>query len=98
MGERLLRIVLWDRTQMLKNIWTKQTIQKMPSFFFRELQLITVGFLRFPPSKFVEQIVWFFSFLISVLFDPFFFQYILVYSFIYYILIVIIGIFLTLAL
>ena len=36
----------WDKTQMLKKFrWTKQTEQKMPSFFFRELQLITILFL-----------------------------------------------------
>ena len=45
-----------------------------------------IGFLRVPPLKFVEQIVWFFSFLISLLFGPFF-QYIFVYGFIYYSLI-----------
>ena len=35
-----------------------------------------VGFLRVPPLKFVEQIVCFFSFLISVLFGQFFSVYI----------------------
>ena len=34
-----------DKTQMLKNFLpTKYTVQNMPSFFFRELQLIIVQF------------------------------------------------------
>ena len=69
-----------------------------------------VGFLRVSPLKFVEQIVWFFSFWLvcylvsiwySLLFGHFicyFFQYIFVYSFIYYSLNVIMGIFLAQAL
>ena len=56
-----------------------------------------IGFLRVPPLKFVVKVVWFFSFLISLLFGPFF-QYIFVYGFIYYSLIVIMGIFLARAL
>ena len=56
-----------------------------------------VGFLRVPTLKFVEQIVWFFYFLISLLIGPFF-QYIFVYGFIYYSLIVMMGIFLERAL
>ena len=33
----------WDKTQMLnKFLRTKRALQKVPSFFFRELQLITV--------------------------------------------------------
>ena len=34
----------WDETQMLKKkfLWTKSTLQKMRSFYFWELQLITV--------------------------------------------------------
>ena len=63
----------------------------------RGLMAKPIGLLRVPPLKFVEQIVWFFSFLISLLFDPFF-QYIFVYSFIYYSLITIMGIFLARAL
>ena len=63
----------------------------------RGLMTKPVGFLRVPPLKFVEQIVCFFSFLISLLFGPFF-QYIFVYGFIYYSLIVIMGIFLARAL
>ena len=36
----------WNKTQMLKKfLRKKQTEQKMPSFFFRELQLITVSLL-----------------------------------------------------
>ena len=38
-----------------------------------------VGFLRVPPLKFVEQIVWFFPFLTSLLFGPFFSVYICVW-------------------
>ena len=45
----------------------------------RGLMAKPVGFLRVPPLKFVEQIVWFFSFLISLLFGPFFFIYICVW-------------------
>ena len=56
-----------------------------------------IGFLRVPPLQFVDQIVWFFSFLISLLFGPFF-QYVFVYGFIHYSLIVIMGIFLARAL
>ena len=56
-----------------------------------------IGFLRVPLLKFVEQIVCFFSFLISLLFGPFF-QYIIGYGFIYYSLIVIMGIFFARAL
>ena len=57
----------------------------------------SVGFLRLSSFKFVEQIVCFFSFLISLLFGLFF-QYVFVYSFIYYNLIVTMGIFLARAL
>ena len=42
----------------------------------RGLMTKPIGFLRVPPLKFVEQIVWFFSFLISLLFGPFFSVYI----------------------
>ena len=45
----------------------------------RGLMTKPVGFLRVPPLKFVEQIVWFFSFLISLLFGPFFSVYICVW-------------------
>ena len=38
----------------------------------RGLMTKPIGFLRVPPVIFVEQIVWFFSFLISPLFGPFF--------------------------
>ena len=58
----------------------------------------SIGFLQVPPLNFVEQIVWFFSSLISLLFGSFFFQYIFVYNFIYYSLLVIMGIFLAQAL
>ena len=35
--------VHWHKTEMLKNfLQKKQAVQKMPSFFFREIQLITV--------------------------------------------------------
>ena len=60
----------------------------------RGLMTKPAGFLRVPPLKLGEQIVWFFSFLISLLFVPLF-QYIFVYGFIYYSLIVIMGIFLV---
>ena len=63
----------------------------------RGLMTKPAGFLRVPPLKLGEQIVWFFSFLISLLFVPLF-QYIFVYGFIYYSLIVIMGIFLARAL
>ena len=42
------------------------------------LMTTPVGFLRVPPLKSVEQIVWFFSLLISLLFRPFFSVYICV--------------------
>ena len=45
----------------------------------RGLMTKPVGFLRVPPLKFVEQIVWFFSFLISLLFGLFFSVYICVW-------------------
>ena len=36
----------WDKTQMLKKLpLDKKTVRKMPSFSFRELQLITVLFV-----------------------------------------------------
>ena len=61
-----------------------------------DLMTKPVGFLRVPPLKSVEQISDF-SFLISLLFGPFF-QYIFVYGFIFNSLIVIMGIFLARAL
>ena len=45
----------------------------------RGLMTKLVGFLRVLPLKFVGQIVWFFSFLISLLFGPFFSVYICVW-------------------
>ena len=39
---------------------------------------MSIGFLWVPPLKFVEQIIWFFTFLISLLFGPFFSVYICV--------------------
>ena len=57
----------------------------------------SIGFLRLSSLKFVEQILSFFSFLISLLFGVFF-QYVFVYSFIYHSLIVTKGIFLARAL
>ena len=45
----------------------------------RGLMTKPVGFLRVPPLKFIEQIVWFFSFLISLLFGLFFSAYICVW-------------------
>ena len=42
----------------------------------------SIGFLRVPPLKFVEQIVSFFSFLISLLFGPFVSVYLCIVSFI----------------
>ena len=45
----------------------------------RGLMTKPVGFLQVPPLKFVEQIVCFFSFLISLLFGPFFSVYICVW-------------------
>ena len=49
----------------------------------RGLMTKPVGFLRVPPLKFVEQIVWFFSFLISLLFGPFFSVYICVWFYLW---------------
>ena len=57
----------------------------------------SVGFLRVPPLRFVEQIVWFFS-LWLVCYLVHFFQYIFVYGFVYYSLIVKIGVFIARAL
>ena len=42
-GSQNQRTINWDKTQMLKKFPSdKIKIQKMPSFFFRELQFITV--------------------------------------------------------
>ena len=59
-----------------------------------------IGFLRVPPLIFVEQIVWFYNLLISLLVCSFFFffQYIFLYRSVYHNLIVIMGIFLAQAL
>ena len=57
----------------------------------------SVGFLRVPPLRLVEQIVWFFS-LWLVCYLVHFFQYIFVYGFVYYSLIVKIGVFIARAL
>ena len=39
----IIYTIQWDKIQMLKNFfWTKQTVQKMPFFFFCELQIIIV--------------------------------------------------------
>ena len=60
----------WDKTLMLKkNLRTKWTVQKMPSFFFCELQLITNLLLIY--DSYMSWSTWFVSLKLNVIFSIF---------------------------